>query len=153
MATMPNHAFLVLLGFTAVVGFLLLAAALYGYASLRHRVALKKRAAIGGALIAAGYAVILLATGIMSRTKVLAMGESKYFCEMDCHEAYSIAGLRREASLGRGPAERRAHGTYLVIGVQVLFDADTISPTASARRAPASESAPHPARRFERYDV
>jgi len=65
------------------------------------------------------YLAILLGFAGMSREKVLLMGEEKYFCEIDCHLAYSVVGVDREPLAG---------GTRYVVQVQVRFDPGTISP-------------------------
>jgi len=72
---------------------------------------------LGGAAlaVASGYATVLVAASLLSRDRTLAAGEKKYFCEMDCHLAYSIARTSREDG-------RR------VVTVRAWFDPRTISP-------------------------
>ncbi|HEX4439323.1 MAG TPA: hypothetical protein VH854_04580 [Thermoanaerobaculia bacterium] len=70
----------------------------------------------GAALaVASGYATVLVAASMLSRERTLAAGERKYFCEMDCHLAYSVARTARE-------------GGRRVVTVRAWFDPRTISP-------------------------
>jgi multisubunit Na+/H+ antiporter MnhB subunit len=51
-----------------------------------------------GAVSVAGvglYLALLLSFSFLSRERVLAFGEEKHFCEMDCHLAYSVTNLRK----------------------------------------------------------
>lgn len=74
------------------------------------------RLAIVAAGAAAGvYLDALLVLSLVSREQVASIGEEKYFCEIDCHLAYSVVGVQ---SVGR----RR------LVTLRVRFDEDTISP-------------------------
>jgi hypothetical protein len=66
-------------------------------------------------LTGGGYLLALLALSLASTDKVLLPGQLKYFCEMDCHQAYTVLAVRREAD--------RA-----VVTVRAWFDEKTISP-------------------------
>src|SRR5512142_42761 len=65
------------------------------------------------------YLLLLAGFSIFSRQRILARGEEKYFCEIDCHLAYSIADAQWT---GEGP------GRKLEVTVRTRFDANTISP-------------------------
>lgn len=65
------------------------------------------------------YLLLLAGFSIFSRQQILARGEEKYFCEIDCHLAYSIAAARWIAD---GP------GRELEVTVRTRFDPSTISP-------------------------
>jgi len=65
------------------------------------------------------YVVLLVIASVASRNRVLAPGEEKHICEVDCHLAYSVAGAKAE-SLSDG---RVRH----TVTVQVRFDKETIS--------------------------
>lgn len=87
-----------------------------------------RRAGAGRALAVAGaaagvYLVLLLAVGAMSRAREVAPGQEKYFCEIDCHLAYSVAGVRRTPTLGGRPAR----GVWEVVTMRMRFDPGTIS--------------------------
>jgi len=56
-----------------------------------------------------------LGAALLSRDRTLEPGERKYFCEMDCHLAYSVAAA---------PA---AIGNHRTVTVRTWFDPDTIS--------------------------
>ena len=83
----------------------------------------RKAAKLIALLTAAGgvfYAVLLFGCSLISHQKVLARGQEKYFCEMDCHLAYSIVGVKEELS---GQTKR------YVIELRTRFDETTISKT------------------------
>ena len=70
-----------------------------------------------GALL---YGALLLGFSLASRSTTLARGEEKYFCEIDCHLAYSIQSV--ESTPGHDVIQ------YSVT-VQTRFDESTISPS------------------------
>lgn len=74
---------------------------------------------LGGAAlaVASGYATALVVSSLLSPGRTLASGEKKYFCEIDCHLAYSVARSARE-------------GGALAVTVRTWFDPST---TASFR--------------------
>ncbi len=41
------------------------------------------------------YSCVAAVFSLRSRERVLARGEEKYFCEIDCHLAYSVTDVRR----------------------------------------------------------
>jgi len=69
------------------------------------------------------YAGLFLITSLASRTQELAVGTEKHICEVDCHLAYSIAGVKTVKVWGG----RTAHGMFYVITVRVRFDSGTIA--------------------------
>lgn len=73
-----------------------------------------------GAVVAAYFGLVLVFS-LVSGEKVLARGEEKHFCEIDCHLAYSVVGVRREKSLG----DATAKGEFLVATVRTRFDETT----------------------------
>lgn len=83
----------------------------------------------GAALaIAAGYFILLTGVSFASSEKVLPLGGWKYFCEIDCHIAYSLAGVQTAAALGTEMQQVAAHGKFVVVRVKTWFDERTISP-------------------------
>ncbi len=70
------------------------------------------------------YALLLLGCAVWSQQKVLAKGQEKYFCEVDCHTAYSVAAVKTAAELGG----RKANGVFYVVALRTRFDEETISP-------------------------
>ncbi|HEX9423030.1 MAG TPA: hypothetical protein VF899_07290 [Pyrinomonadaceae bacterium] len=89
---------------------------------LRKRFWLAKFAVLTIAAIAVLYLAVLLVFSFTSTEKVLARGEEKHFCEIDCHLAYSIADVRETRTLGDGPDQLTSAGvfcesvTHFVIG-------------------------------------
>src|SRR3989475_2173769 len=74
------------------------------------------RILLGGAGL---YLVLFLVSSISSRSRVLAVGEEKHICEVDCHLAYSVAATKSEPL----PNGRVRH----TVTVKVRFDEETIS--------------------------
>lgn len=86
----------------------------------------RKLAAVAIAL-AAGYAAVLFGASLTSHERTLPPGEQKYFCEIDCHLAYSIAGVQKTKTLGAAPNVLTASGSFYVVTVRTWFDPRTIS--------------------------
>jgi hypothetical protein len=97
------------------------------YALVRGRYGRMRVTLVGLALVAFVYAGLVLAFSVKSEARVLARGEEKYFCEIDCHLAYSVVGVRRAKTLGAGGALRLARGEFLLVTLRTRFDANTIS--------------------------
>lgn len=70
------------------------------------------------------YAGGLAVFSVESREWVLGRGEEKYFCEIDCHLAYSVLDVRRAKRL----AGVDAKGTFYIVNVRTRFDENTVSP-------------------------
>jgi len=127
MEFMPESAPLVILTFLGTC-FALGATGLvivYGFA--RGKPTLAKYAgivALGGAAV---YAGLLLSASLTSTEKVLRAGQQKYFCEVDCHVAYSVVNLTTAKTLGPPLNQRSAGGTFYVVKVKTWFDERTIS--------------------------
>jgi len=110
-------------------GLLFLVAALALAGSLvARKFRLAKFVLIGMLVIAGIYAGALLAFSLAGREKVLARGEEKHFCEIDCHLAYSIANVRQTKTLGTFPNQLTAQGLYTVVTLKTRFDETTIAP-------------------------
>lgn len=114
-------------GLTPLTLLLFLGAGLGGAALIATYVLARvsKRADLGRIalrLLAGGvgvYAVLLTVASLTSRSRVLAPGEEKHICEIDCHLAYSVAAAN-SAPLADG---RTRH----IVTVKVLFDKETVS--------------------------
>jgi hypothetical protein len=74
------------------------------------------RALLGGVGL---YLVIFLVASLTSRSRILAPGEEKHICEIDCHLAYAVAATKSE-SLSNGLVRH-------TVTVKVRFDEETIS--------------------------
>ena len=107
------------LGFLAAVAGLGLSVLALFVLLMMHRVKwMRWIAAIAGAG-AVVYFSLLFGFSLASREVTLAAGEEKYFCEVDCHLAYSVQASREEIQSGQ-----RA----LRVTLQTRFDETTISP-------------------------
>lgn len=81
------------------------------------------------ALLAGVYIGFVLHFSLTSADKVLARGQEKHFCEIDCHLAYSVVDVQRAKTLGYGVAQSTAKGLFHVVTLKTRFDGETISPT------------------------
>ena len=79
-------------------------------------------------LIAGAYLAAILIFSLASHEKVLARGDEKHFCEIDCHLAYSVANTRQSKTLGNSPNQTTAQGVYTIVTIKTRFDETTISP-------------------------
>jgi len=111
---------LAVLGFLAASGGLLIALA----SALIFWFARKPRfARIAAATLAAGAVVyfgLLFGFSAASHATTLARGQEKYFCEIDCHLAYSVLDVKTQA---------RADSTHYVVTLRTRFDETTTSPS------------------------
>jgi len=111
-------------------GFLLFVVGLaFIYSVVRKKFWLTKLSLITIALVAGLYLVILLIFSLASSEKVLARGEEKHFCEIDCHLAYSVTDVRETSTLGDAPNRVTAVGVFRVVTIKARFDENTISST------------------------
>jgi hypothetical protein len=79
------------------------------------------------AAVSVVYLGVVLVFSLASGERILARGEEKYFCELDCHLAYSVAGVRRAKSLGAGRDTSTAGGEFYVVTLKTRFDETTTS--------------------------
>ena len=96
------------------------------YSLVRKKLGLRKLALLTIALVAALYLAVLLIFSLASSEKVLARGEEKHFCEIDCHLAYSITDVKETKTLGEGPNQVTAAETFRVVTIKTRFDETTI---------------------------
>jgi hypothetical protein len=92
------------------------------------RFSLTKFSALALAIVAALYLSLLLIFSWASSESVLARGQEKHFCEIDCHLAYSILDSQMTKTLGTKPSEINAAGLFRVITIKTRFDEKTIGP-------------------------
>lgn len=79
-------------------------------------------------LVAGAYLAAILIFSLASHETLLARGDEKHFCEIDCHLAYSVANTRQSKTLGNLPNQSTAQGAYTVVTIKTRFDENTISP-------------------------
>jgi len=116
-------------------GFLLFVAGLaLVYSVIRRKFGLMKFAVAVMALIAGLYLAALLLFSFASSEKVLARGEEKRFCEIDCHLAYSVTDVQEPKALSEvannaaAANEVNAAGLFRVVTIRTRFDETTINP-------------------------
>lgn len=66
------------------------------------------------------YLVLLFAFSLASRPHILTRTQEKYFCEIDCHLAYSVLDVKTDPAPG---------ATHYVVTIRTRFDETTTSPT------------------------
>jgi len=88
---------------------------------------LARKVALVATILLIGYASVLLGASVVSREQTLGGDREKYFCEIDCHLAYSVVGMERAAPPS-GAAENAASGILYTVSVRTRFDERTISP-------------------------
>jgi Domain of unknown function (DUF4352) len=101
---------------------------LLAYAAIRRSRPLGVIGAGLAALVAGGYAFLLFGASLISQEKIVPRGGWKYFCEIDCHIAFSIADVRTSAVLGPESQQTQARGQFVVVSLKTWFDEHTISP-------------------------
>jgi hypothetical protein len=79
-------------------------------------------------LIVAAYFSAMLIFSLISHDKLLARGEEKHFCELDCHLAYSLVSAAPASLIGEGANQVRAQGQFTVLTIKTRFDETTIGP-------------------------
>jgi hypothetical protein len=96
------------------------------YALVKKKTGMMKLAVLSLVVVAGLYFVFLLVFSLASSEKVLAQGQEKHFCEIDCHLAYSVTQVRETKTVGEAPNQVAAAGTFRVITVKTRFDETTI---------------------------
>ena len=105
-------------GFLAACGGLFVAAARVGLWFARK----PKFARVAGTAVGIGgvlYFGLLLGFSASSHDRALALGQEKYFCEIDCHLAYAVVDVK---------SQLRGESKDYVVTLRTRFDETTISP-------------------------
>jgi hypothetical protein len=124
----PNFApvvVLLFLGAVFVTGVTLL---VLFYGAVRRSEFFASLGATSAVIVVTGYALLLCGVSVASSEKVLPPGGWKYFCEIDCHIAYSVQGVRTVAALGPELQPTFARGQFVIVHLKIWFDERTISP-------------------------
>jgi hypothetical protein len=124
---MPENAAAIVLLFLLTAGLLATGLGLLLWMAGRGRLRTARRIGEAMAVILVLYAGSLLTFSLTSRDALLEPGQQKYLCEIDCHLAYSVEGVEVRKSLGAGPGERKARGSFYVVTVRTWFDGKTVS--------------------------
>lgn len=96
---------------------------------------LARRIGIGMAAALLVYGAALMVFSLASQEVVLAPHDEKYFCEIDCHLAYSVTAVQHTRTLGPPDRPVAARGEFCLVTLQTRFDELTISPR-RGREAP-----------------
>lgn len=126
-AFMPHFApivVLLLLGTIFILGISLL---VLFYGAVRRSAFFAKLGAGAAITIAAGYVLLLAGVSLASTEQTLPPDGSKYFCEIDCHLAYSLVSAQTAAALGPELQQTASHGKFVFLRMKTWFDERTIS--------------------------
>jgi hypothetical protein len=116
-----GSAMLSVMAFAGTVLLLIALACVAGYLAARGRMAGATRAGIAAAAVAGVYGLALVGFSAAAGERTVNAGGWKYFCELDCHLAYSVDGVEHPAS----PASAE---TTEVVNLRVRFDPGTVGP-------------------------
>jgi hypothetical protein len=151
MEFMPEHAPLAVMAFLGTALLLGVATLVMLVAFLTKRKWIGFSAVILALALASGYALVLVGVSLTSHEKTLAPGENKYFCEIDCHIAYSVVNFEEAKALGDAAHQTFPAGRFVIVRLKTWFDPSTISehrgdgPLApSPRRIVLVDNASHP---------
>ncbi len=107
----------------------LIAGMIFLYTVIKGELAGSKFVLSTVAVIATIYIGVVLFFSFTSTEAVLARGQEKHFCEIDCHLAYSILDVRQTKTIGNGANEANAQGLYHIVTIKTRFDENTTSST------------------------
>ena len=117
------------IGFLAACFVMLAALLVFVYSLVVQEAGLAKLVLLLAACTGCLYLGLMLAFSLKSSERVLARGQEKHFCEIDCHLAYSVIDVRQVKTLGSPPNQATARGVFNVVTVRARFDEQTILPT------------------------
>jgi hypothetical protein len=126
-AFMPHFAPIVVLLFLGTIFILGISLLVLFYGAVRRSAFFAKLGAGAVITISAGYLLLLSGVSLASSEQTLPPDGWKYFCELDCHLAYSLVSAQTAAVLGPELQQAAAHGKFLVLRVKTWFDERTIS--------------------------
>jgi len=124
---MPHLAPIVVLLFLGAFALIGLSVLVLFYGAVRRSGFFARLGAGAVFAVAAGYLLLLCGVSFASSERVLPPGGWKYFCEIDCHIAYSVTGTETAAALGSETQQTAATGRFVIVRVTTWFDAHTIS--------------------------
>jgi hypothetical protein len=124
---MPHFAPIVVLLFLGTAFVLGISLLVLFYGAVRGSAFFAKLGATAAITIAVGYFLLLAGVSLASSEKTLPLNGWKYFCEIDCHLAYSLISAQTAAVLGPELQQTTAHGKFVILRVKTWFDERTIS--------------------------
>jgi hypothetical protein len=123
----PHFAPIVVLLFLGTVALMAGSILVLFYGAVRRSPFFTRLGLGAGLAIGAGYFILLTGVSFASNEEVLPAGAWKYFCEIDCHIAYSVTGAQTIGALGPEMQQVTARGEFVVVRVKTWFDERTIS--------------------------
>jgi Domain of unknown function (DUF4352) len=123
----PHFAPIVVLLFLGTIFVLGISLLVLLYGAVRRSAFFAKLGACAAITIAAGYFLMLGGVSIASSEQTLPPEGWKYFCELDCHIAYSLVSAQIASTLGPELQQTTAHGKFVILRVKTWFDERTIS--------------------------
>lgn len=126
-ASTPHFAPVVVLLFLGTVFLLGLGLLVLFYGALWRSAFILKLGVGAVATIAAGYFLLLSGVSLASSEETLPPDGWKYFCEIDCHIAYSLIGVETAGALGPEMQQTFAKGRFVILRLKTWFDERTIS--------------------------
>lgn len=111
---------LAVVGFLGMCGGLLLAVAALVIFWLARKRKFARYAAVTIGAGAVTYFALLIGFSLGSRTNILSRGQEKYFCEIDCHLAYSVIEVKTKSA---------SDSNDYLITMRTRFDETTTSPS------------------------
>jgi len=126
-ASTPHFAAVVVLLFLGTIFILGISLLILFYGAARRSAFFARLGAGAVITIAAGYFLLLSGVSLASSEETLPPEGQKYFCELDCHLAYSLVSAQTAAALGPEMQQTSAHGKFVILRVKTWFDERTIS--------------------------
>jgi hypothetical protein len=123
----PHFAPIVVLLFLGAVLLAGISFVVFVYGAVRRSSFFAASGAVAFAIVAGGYALLLCATSVASIETTLPVGGWKYFCEVDCHLAYSVADSRTSRVIGPELQQTIASGQFVIVRLKTWFDEHSIS--------------------------
>jgi hypothetical protein len=124
---MPRFAPVVALLFLGTVLLIAICILVLMYGAVRRSLSFMKAGGAGTVIVASFYFLILSTVSLGSREKTLSSDQWKYFCEIDCHIAYSVVDVQRTAVLGPELKQVQARGEFFIVKVKTWFDEKSTS--------------------------
>lgn len=124
---MPHFAPVVALLFLGTVLLVGTSVMVLFYGAVRPSAFFRKLGAGAAFTIGAGYVLLLTGVSLASNEENLPAGGWKYFCEIDCHLAYSLIAAETLTAIGPELQHGPARGEFVIVRVKTWFDERTIS--------------------------
>jgi hypothetical protein len=124
---MPHFAPIVVLLFLGTLLLMGISFLVLFYGAARRSAFFARLGASAVIAISTGYLLLLCGVSFASSDEILPPDGWKYFCEIDCHLAYSLEGAETVSALGPELQQISAQGKFVIVRVKTWFDERTIS--------------------------